>query len=573
MGVLDTFVFLLETDNRNAMKGLKDTDSAFDDLQATGEKSTKAIKNSVNAMGNSISDVATRSVASLGAMAAGMLGAVAAGASISGVIDQLNQQVVRAQNAASVGIDIGQYDALEGALGAVGLEADDVRDTMMDLNEFLGDPEGAEKWKALGINIKDANGQLIQADEAMLRLAGSVEKMGAQEATAKLRELGVSDPRVIGALMQGREELERLIRLRKALGVQNDEDTGRAQKFKSATGELTMIFSAMAERLASAVAPALTAVVDGFMAVVEWGQRNKPFLISLFGVLAFVAIPAVTTALWGMAAAAVGAVIPFLPLIGIIAVLALAVDDLYAYFSGGESVIGDLAAKFPILKSALDGAKESVLAAWEALKLLFSNPSQFMDVLVAELQASWDEIVNGVVDAGDAIGKALDKAWKQLTADTKKVFNDLLAWVKSIFSQIGTYISDAVSNAGKAAYDKLPDFMKKAINAVKGEDEPKPAQPTPGGPDMAVPGDEPFVESARLAGKANSAIATAAAMPVIPNGAGRTSNVSNSQTVNVDKVEVHTQATDAQGIANSMTDGLKNAYGDMANQYDDGRSH
>ena len=115
------------------------------------------------------------------------------------------------------------------------------------------------------------------------------------------------------------------------------------------------------------------------------------------------------------------------------------------------------------------------------------------------------------------------------------------------------------------------------------EDEPTNAKPQPQSSTIATDADaskaadevNPIKQPMPSVQAANSSMQDIANAPAIPAnpGAGRSSSVSNTQTVNVGKIEVTTQATDAQGIASSMTDGLKNAYGDMANQYDDGRSH
>ncbi|QLY03700.1 hypothetical protein HV243_14990 [Citrobacter sp. RHBSTW-00599] len=574
MGVLDTFVFLLETDNKNALKGLNDTDHALDDVQDGSKNAHKELMNIFAGVGEK-AGITTESLKGLAIAAIGIAGA---GLSLNAVLDRTTEMLGKVHAAETVGVNVGQYDALSRTFQTLGVDADGFRDSMIDLNEAMGEAASdaksgkAESFKTFGISLKDSQGNIKSADEALLELSDTMSKMDKQQATFQIKQLGITDNAVIAAMMNGRKELERRIELQKTLGVLNEKDAAQLKNFKSAQDDLSAIFSRFADVLAMTVVPALELLIDVTISVIKWAREHKGVLMGVFGALAFVAIPALTTALWGMARAALAAVVPFLPLIAVAVALALVIDDLWNYFTGGESVIGDLAAKFPLLKSALDGAKESVIGAWEALKLLFSDPSAFMDVLVSELQASWDEIVHGVVDAGDAIGKALNSAWEKLTADTKKVFNDLLSWVKSIFSQIGAYISDAESNAGKAAYDKLPDFMKKAINAVKGDDEPKLAQPTTGGAaDEVNPIKQP-IPSVQAASSSMQDIANAPAIPANP-GAGRTSSVSNTQTVNVAKVEVTTQATDAQGIASSMTDGLKNAYGDMANQYDDGRSH
>ncbi|PSZ18171.1 hypothetical protein [Escherichia sp. 4726-5] len=576
MGVLDTFVFLLETDNKNALKGLNDTDHALDDVQDGSKNAHKELMNIFAGVGEK-AGITTESLKGVAIAAIGIAGA---GLSLNAVLDRTTEMLGKVHAAETVGVNVGQYDALSRTFQTLGVDADGFRDSMIDLNEAMGEAASdaksgkAESFKTFGISLKDSQGNIKSADEALLELSDTMSKMDKQQATFQIKQLGITDNAVIAAMMNGRKELERRIALQKTLGVLNEKDAAQLKNFKSAQDDLSAIFSRFADVLAMTVVPALELLIDVTISVIKWAQEHKGVLMGVFGALAFVAIPALTTALWGMARAALAAVIPFLPLIAVAVALALVIDDLCNYFTGGESVIGDLVAKFPLLKSALDDAKESVIGAWEALKLLFSDPSQFMDVLVAELQASWDEIVQGVVDAGDAIGKALNSAWEKLTADTKKVFNDLLSWVKNIFSQIGAYISDAVSNAGKAAYDKLPDFMKKAINAVKGEDEPKSVQPTPDGVvDDVNPIKQPM-PSVQAANSSMQDIANAPAIPANPATvalAGGKGNVTATQ--KIDNITIQTGSGDPQQIRTAVSDGMNDHVQQLTNQYDDGRSH
>ncbi|MBJ9533534.1 phage tail tape measure protein [Citrobacter freundii] len=576
MGVLDTFVFLLETDNKNALKGLNDTDHALDDVQDGSKNAHKELMNIFAGVGEK-AGITTESLKGLAIAAIGIAGA---GLSLNAVLDRTTEMLGKVHAAETVGVNVGQYDALSRTFQTLGVDADGFRDSMIDLNEAMGEAASdaksgkAESFKTFGISLKDSQGNIKSADEALLELSDTMSKMDKQQATFQIKQLGITDNAVIAAMMNGRKELERRIELQKTLGILNEKDAAQLKNFKSAQDDLSAIFSRFADVLAMTVVPALELLIDVTISVIKWAREHKGVLMGVFGALAFVAIPALTTALWGMARAALAAVIPFLPLIAVAVALALVIDDLWNYFTGGESVIGDLAAKFPLLKSALDDAKESVIGAWEALKLLFSDPSQFMDVLVAELRASWDEIVQGVVDAGDAIGKALNSAWEQLTADTKKVFTDLLSWVKSIFSQIGAYISDAISNAGKAAYDKLPDFMKKAINAVKGEDEPKPVQPTPGGAADEVNPIKQLMPSVQAANSSMQDIANAPAIPANPAtvaGAGGKGNVTATQ--KIDNITIQTGSGDPQQIRTAVSDGMNDHVQQLTNQYDDGRSH
>ena len=571
MGILDTFVFLLETDNRDALRGLRDADRALSDV----EDGSNSAHKSMLGMFDGVLQKAGITTEGFKELAVSALGIAGAGLSLNAVLDHTYEMLAKIQAAETAGIDIGQYDALSRTFQSLGVDADGFRDSMIDLNEAMGEAASdaksgkAESFKTFGISLKDAQGNIKSADQALIELAGSMEKMDKQQATFQIKQLGITDNAVIAAMLKGQKDLEHQIELQKALGVLTEKDVERLKQFKRAQDDLSAIFSRFADVLTLAVTPALKLIVSTTKELIEWGREHKAFLFTFFGALATVAIPALTASLWRMAAAAWGAMAPFIPFIAVAAALGLVVEDLWQYFNGGESVIGDLVQKFPALAGVLEDVKESFIGAWEALKLLFSDPSAFMDAFVAELKASWNDIVAGVIDAGNAIGAAISRAWDRLADNTKQVFTDLLNWITNIFSNIGAYISDSVSNAASGA-----------INTVKGwvgmDTSTAPQQNTPGGSSMMVPGDNPLLEGAGYAGAANAALSGAAGAPIIPANpasiiGGRQNSVTATQ--KIENVNITTGSGDPQQIRTAVSDGMNDSVQQMANQYDDARSH
>ena len=603
MGVLDSFVFLLETDNRDALRGINEAGNALDDVEDGSNQAHKALLGMFTGVG----EKAGLTAASLKEVAIGALGIVGAGLSLNAVLDHTAEMLGRVQDAETVGVNISQYDALSRSFQALGVDADGFRDSMIDLNEAMGEAASdaksgkAESFKTFGVSLKDAQGNIKSADQALLELAGSMEKMDKQQATFQIKQLGITDNAVIAAMLKGQKALERQIDLQKSLGVLNEKDVEQLKRFKQAQNELSAIFSRFSDVLAMTAVPALELIIDVTKDVIKWGREHKGFLIGFFGALAGVAIPMLTSALWGMATAAWAAIAPFIPFIAAAVALGLVIDDLWTYFNGGESVIGDLVQRFPVLGEVLEGAKEMVLGLWDALKLLFTDPAQFMDNLIAELKQSWDTLVSDGATAAYALLDTLSRAWDKLSDDTKKIFSDLLAWIKGLFSQLGNYISDSVSGAAKAAYDALPDFVKKGINMVTGGGdeeksentggEQKPRQNTPGGADMMVPGDDPAREPPAATGsksdeynplkqsssadQAANVINVAASAPIIPPASvvNNSAPVQKTTTQNIDKVEVNVASGDPQQIRTAVSDGMNDSVQQMANQYDDARSH
>lgn len=313
MGVLDTFVFLLETDNKNALKGLNDTDHALDDVEDGSKNAHKELMNIFAGVGEK-AGITTESLKGLAIAAIGIAGA---GLSLNAVLDRTTEMLGKVHAAETVGVNVGQYDALSRTFQTLGVDADGFRDSMIDLNEAMGEAASdaksgkAESFKTFGISLKDSQGNIKSADEALLELSDTMSKMDKQQATFQIKQLGITDNAVIAAMMNGRKELERRIELQKTLGVLNEKDAAQLKNFKSAQDDLSAIFSRFADVLAMTVVPALELLIDVTISVIKWAREHKGVLMGVFGALAFVAIPALTTALWGMARAALAAVIPF----------------------------------------------------------------------------------------------------------------------------------------------------------------------------------------------------------------------------------------------------------------------
>lgn len=590
MSVLDSFIFLLETDNKNALKGINDTGHALDDVKKDANQANKSLLG----VFTGVADKAGLTVSSLKDVAIGALGIAGAGLSLNSVLTRTTELLDRVKDAETVGVDISQYDAMQRSFQAMGVEANDFRDSMIDLNEAMGEAASdaksgkAESFKAFGVSLKDAEGKMKTADQALLELAGSMEKMDKQQATFRIKELGITDNAVIAAMLKGQKALERQIELQKALGVLNEKDAEQLKLFKQSQDELSAIFSRFADVLAIGAVPALQLIIDVTKDVIAWGREHKAFLLGFFGALATAAIPMLITALNGLGKAGWLAIRPLLPIIGAAALLGLVVDDLFAYFSGGESVIGDLVQRFPALGVALEGIKETALNLWGALKVLFSNPSVFLDALVADVQRCWDSIASGVNEATDALLATLAGVWNKLSTDAKKTFSDLLVWVKGLFAQLGGYISDSVSGAANAAYDKLPDFIKKGVSIVTGSDDDKSNNTLSVSDDEKLSNKPPmsddgiFKETSPLqpvavtANAANVALAGAISAPSIPNNPSAISNTRQTSVQNtqkIERVEINVGSGDPQQIRTAVSDGMSDSVQQMANQYDDARSH
>lgn len=356
----------------------------------------------------------------LGGMVSGFVATAAAAWSFNAVLDRTSQLMNRIRDAETVGVDIGEYDALSRTFQSLGVDVDGFRDSMIDLNEALGEASSdaesgkAKAFKAFGVTLKDSQGNIKQTDEALLELSDSMSKMSKQEATFQIKQLGITDNKVIAAMLSGRKELERMLKVQREYGTLSADDAAQVKRFTSSVNELRTMTGHFADKLVASLAPAMTTIVDGISDLTVWFNELFTYLGEhqglIFGALmpvAIVALPALTAALWSAATAAWAMIAPLLPFIALIVAAGLVVDDLWSYFTGGESVIGDLAKKFEWLNTFLQATKELFLELIQLIKEFADNPMKVMEGWSNSIKSGWDDAMDWVSgDKGGPLGVA-----------------------------------------------------------------------------------------------------------------------------------------------------------------------
>lgn len=367
---------------RGAEKGSGElSEKMQDDLEDVKPKVTdlsQFIHEKMGSIGNSLG---------IGDFAKGFIATAAAGMSLNAILDNTANLLNKIRDAETVGVDIGDYDVLLRTFTTLGVETDEFRDSMIDLNEAMGEAAAdaesgkAKAFKTFGVELKTQTGQIKATDEALLELADSMSSMSKQQATFQIKQLGITDNKVIAAMLSGRKELERMMRVQREYGTLSQEDAEQVKRFSGAVNELKTMTGHFADELTVALAPAMTMTVDGIALVAKFFSELFSFLSDHKGLVAgvllpvaLVVLPTLTASLWAAASAVWAFLAPLLPFIAIAVALGLVVDDLWNYFTGGESVIGDLAKKFTWLNDFLQTTKELVLELIEAFKEFANNP-------------------------------------------------------------------------------------------------------------------------------------------------------------------------------------------------------
>lgn len=575
MSILDSFFFVLKADSKDAVAGINKTGQEFEGLKTDVKVGTGDISRQFETMGANVGE-------SLSGMAKGLavvaVGALAGIASLDAFGDHVTQVIQKATDAQSLGINIGDYDALSQALRGAGLEADEARDLFVDLNEAIGEgssdagSQRAKTFAQLGISLKDASGQARNAADVFGDLAAAADKLNPQQFTFMIRQLGINDPKTIQMLQLGSKNLQQQIGLAKQRGVMDEQQQQAAIKLAQAQRELSAQINRIGDAIASAAIPAIAGFLSAVTAVVDYVEAHKGFFITAFGVAAVGAVWALRGQILGlipvitrMAAATLVAVGPWLLIGAAIAAVALIAEDLYTYFTDptASTVTGALAEKFSSVRDFLEASQAEVMALWDAVKSFGASAVEI-----------WNSIITAINSLND------NASFTAFVDGAKTKFTELRDWLQQWGRAIGDFLYNIFANVVNGAIDTLNKLPGVQLERMQTGDERQAERRTTeqaqslAGDVAAITAGVPVIPSVAAA---NGVVADASTSPLnsISNNATSIQQAGNTTNapVNIERVEVNTQSTDPQAIKAAFGEGIADQWKNSVAQHDDGISH
>jgi tape measure domain-containing protein len=367
-------------------------------------------------------------------------------------------------------------------------------------------------------------------------------------------------------------------------------------------GELDTALGA-SERLARGI----TGLATGLGTLFDWLQRNRG-LVQGFAIGLSAALAVVAAALWGSyipawwaaATATIAATWPILAIIAAVlaaaAAFALLWEDVQAFLNGQPSLLGDLVNRYTFVREAVEFIGEAFrvlqrvgAAVWAALTDAAEAAGPvFMAVLgiVGDVfRGIWSvagPILSLLWDAIQLWGRINATVWRGIFAVAAEVFNALAPLVMPILRGIGEIVqwlggvfatvAKAIWGEWGAMFGRFVERLQFVIGLVRSlmgfaENVRK-------GVDAAIDKVSGGAQARQAVRAGQGQLATAGASPLAAQtpasvaAGARTSTRSTS--VQVGKVEVHTQATDAEGMARAAGGALSSQLRRTTAQYDDG---
>lgn len=443
-------------------------------------------------------------------------------AAVKGALSDYAQTVGDIEKTSTMlGMSMEAWQGWAYAAQQAGLEAEDVRDRLMDLGDWMLDlnvndsgplKDFAEKTQT---SFKTATGATVSMEEGLMRLADAAQKMDRQQATSWLQQIGF-DEKTTPLILKGRKAIEEYIKVGKEQALYSKRDAENARKMREAWQGMVRVYQAVSGGIVRALAPAFDVLARKLSGVARWVRENETSLIILLTALSTVLAVRLTPALWGMARAAVAAAAPFAPFIAVVLALGVALDELWAFASGGTSVLENLLRRFGMTDESIERLRGSVRAA------------------IGFFRDLWTAITGDGADSAAAFARVEE----QIASVARAVSNFMRG--------IGTWIDGL-----------LPQWVK---DLLAGDSKAPPKGASPAAPSSS--GDFDGLAAAASGGFGGPFRAGDTARP-------QSSNVTNnrSTSVNVQTVNVYSQAQTGEGTGRDFARGLENqvAQADGAN--------
>ena len=373
--------------------------------------------------------------------AKGLIAIVAAAGAAATAIFAFTRKIAEANDelgkfAQRVGIDVEALQELGYVAELNGGSIDSMNSSLANLSRIASEAArgmgaGVEVFGMLGLSVTYANGQLKDADDLLLDVSDAISRLGSQaEKLEFAQKLGINEDLLL-AIQQGSEAIKKQRQEARELGFVIDVDaTSAAADFQDEMLRLNKIILGVSNAIGTRLMKQLEPMIELF---VEWFKVNKAliqqnisqFLDSLLKVLRGVfnitirvvgminslaqamggwknTIIIVTGLLLAMNASAL--LMPILAVAAGAGIL-LILEDIITFAEGGDSAIGNLAKKFPLLQISLEALLEVLKLIREGWTLIFTQGDEALEGFIMLIQDIGKAIQTFIIDKiNSAIG-------------------------------------------------------------------------------------------------------------------------------------------------------------------------
>lgn len=466
MSILDTFFLMFEGDASGAKKASEETEKASEKTAHEVAKHGEQMKHSAHEVEEENSRLAEsfdqvrehahemteRLIEHALEVAAAFKALFEVEKLVENFFEQAEKSDQLGETARQIGVNVEQLDAWGQAVRRVGGTAEGFEGSLKAIEFRMqrialaaaegkkGGDRSSRFFKALGIDPSEAQDIFKLLEE----IPKKIENMPKQQSNALLRGIGFDDG-TIRLLQAGGKEVEELIEKQKRLGSITMEDAETAERFNREWMDVKELFRNITVAADTEFLPALQSLLESVEAFVEFLRDHAELVKGFFIGLATAAIIA------GEAFGVLGAILGFVfspvvlitgAVLGLIAAFAFLYDDIIAFGEGNNSVIGELAKRWPIVGEVVMDLIEVFKWLWATIKEGASDIIGWVE-RIPEGFEQWKEIIGSVIE------------W------IKATFETLPEPIKAVFEDI--------FELGKTAFGALPAEFKLAFDFIKAD--------------------------------------------------------------------------------------------------------
>lgn len=374
-----------------------------------------------------------------------------------------------------VGISAERLQEFSYAATHAGAAPEDLEDALKDLGEHMAEiangidtsSDAFTLFQKLGIDMKDAAGNMRPVEEVFLDLADAIQRNEDPALRAKMAmaTMGDSGRKLIPMLTGGTEGLEQMAYQARQLGlVMSNDAVASAASMTDHMSDLQAVVGSVGNTIGQILAPTIIRLADRFRDLIAANREafskrfaavaqqfartieqinfegivNGLLIFATYAIKAFNAVGGFNTVLYVMGAVMAGKTL--------MSVMAL-----------GSSIIS-MVQTFGTLVTAARTVAVAMAGAFGPVGLVLAAVAAVAGVVIANWDSIWPVLKAGASAAADFIGTV----WDTVVPKFQAVFSSLLAIAKSFFQGDISGLLGGFDSLIQAAFNLLPDSWAKA---------------------------------------------------------------------------------------------------------------
>lgn len=449
-GIIDSLLIAIGLDTSGVKEGAKDIGKQI----AAGAK--ESVAKLPDQLGPALDSTAARVKGAFSSVWQQIVGPLAGAFAVGGAVSSyMTNALAAGELADKLKVDIEEIQVWSGAMDRAGGSASALQGTIEKLNA-----SGKAQGDAIGV---------------LLDLASQADTMTKEAFVQKAKELEI-DEKTIEVLAQGRKALDEHLKRQRELGAYRKEDAENSKKFKQSLADLLQAWDGLTSFIGRLAVPIMTMLADLLTDVVVLMRQHTPFVvaaITLIGAaLAYRLMPPLKT-LPKLIANVGKSFLRWMPFVAVIAGIALLIDDLYAYISGGKSRFKELWQIF--------GTGPEIMAklttAWKDFK---KWGEEVWEGIKTKAKAFWDwmdqwGVLDGIANAFQGLGHIIhgffsdsEDSGQEMWDGFVQLFGGLFDIIAAPFRAAGEWLGTALSDGIDALEANVADGVAWIVDGLSG---------------------------------------------------------------------------------------------------------